>query len=182
MIKKASEKLNVLMQSGSKLKLYIIIGLCVVGVILMSGAFTGGQKNISNEMAFDENTYNREYVAAMESNLTELISGIDGAGAAKVYVTLEYGVSYEYARDKKSSSDTNSKSGGDSQTSFEEEQSVKVIGQSGGALVIRRNEPVVLGIAVSCQGGDNINVKMSVVEAVSTLCGVTSNRVSVTKK
>ena len=41
--------------------------------------------------------------------------------------------------------------------------------------------PTVQGVAVLCQGGDDVVVQARVTEAVSVLLGITTNRISVAK-
>ena len=49
------------------------------------------------------------------------------------------------------------------------------------ALVEMTWEPVIRGIAVVCQGADDITVNAQITEAVSVLTGVSTNRISIAK-
>ena len=49
------------------------------------------------------------------------------------------------------------------------------------ALSVMQIQPTVKGVVVICSGGDNIDVKNKVTEAVKTALNITSKRVFVTK-
>ena len=48
-------------------------------------------------------------------------------------------------------------------------------------LVRQVNPPVYLGALIVCQGGDNPTVKLSIVEAVMDITGLSSNQITVLK-
>ena len=107
------------------------------------------------------------YEAQMERRLTDLIERMDGAGQAQVMVTLEAAGETVYALDERISQDGST-------------QSEHVL--AGGQPVTREMLlPTVQGVAVLCQGGDDVVVQARVTEAVSVLLGITTNRISVAK-
>jgi stage III sporulation protein AG len=158
----------------------------LIGILLI---FAGemlnfdANKKSNNSPSVDENTYNEQYVQKLQADLTSFISKIEGVGQVEVLVTLETGVQYVYATNQKSTGDSAQKSEEDySQKTSSETSVILMDGENGKEpLVLKRIEPVVQGVVVVCQGADNINVKQMVIETVSTLCGIKTNRVSVAK-
>lgn len=64
------------------------------------------------------------------------------------------------------------------------EQSITVVSDSGYGqrpVTVKEIFPTFRGAVVLCEGADNIHVRCAVVEAVSTLCGIGSDKVAVLK-
>ncbi|MBR5501986.1 MAG: hypothetical protein IKV55_03015 [Oscillospiraceae bacterium] len=123
------------------------------------------------------------YEQQMEQRLTELLSAVQGAGEVQVMVTVETSESYEYASNAMQSDDYDIAPQTTRQESILEESVIIVRGENGDeALLVARHLPKIMGVAVICEGGDDIYVKQSMIEAVSILCGIPSNRISVCKK
>ena len=175
-IKRAVEKIN------GKNKTVILAVLCVIGVamILLSNTEKNKPAAPREALTLSDEAYNEAYINALKEDLSEIISLIDGVGRVNVAITLEAGVSYEYASEK-SYLDDSEESGGSYRKSGESTLIV-LDGENGEApVLLRRNEPVVLGVAVVCEGGDNPLIKEKIIETASVLCGIKSNRVSVSK-
>ena len=111
------------------------------------------------------------YEQQLEERLTGLISAMDGAGRAKVMVTLEAEEETVYAQDTESSRD----SGG------ETSRSTHVLTGGSAGLVETVLQPEVRGVAVLCEGGDQPGVQRRVTELVSALTGVGANHITVNK-
>ena len=111
------------------------------------------------------------YEQQLEERLTGLISAMDGAGRAKVMVTLEAEEETVHAQDPERSRD----SGG------EASRSTHVLAGGAAALVEAVLQPEVRGVAVLCEGGDQPGVQRRVTELVSALTGVGANHITVNK-
>ena len=120
----------------------------------------------------------------LEARLAELIAQVEGAGRVRVMLTLENDGETVYAYDEKS--DTQTSYGGadgatDRRQSYENEH-VLIDGGSGREpLVETCLEPEVKGVAVVCEGGDDITVIKRVTELVSVVLRLPTNRVCVIK-
>lgn len=187
------KKKTSLIPPGLMKKPTLLICLCCLcaGVLLiaLSGLGDGKSKAAKDEVnaTFSDealNRYNAQFVADVEAKLTAFISQINGVGNASVLVTLETGVQYVYATEQKSSDDSSFSDGRSESTKTSSESSLIIIDGGSGEtpVLLKRIEPTILGVVVVCDGADNSQVRESVTEAVKTLCGVGSNRVSVTKK
>lgn len=160
-----------------KMRLIAVVAAAGVALLLLGNLFTGsGTTQKSDAPLFDNDAYNAEFISNRQQELQRLISAIDGVGRVQIEVSLATGVQYVYATNDKSSTDSN----GDRSSS--ESTIITVDGANGKEpVVLKRIEPTIQGVVVVCDGADNIFVKQAIIEAVTRLCGITVNRVSVAK-
>lgn len=166
-----------------KTRLLVIVGIAGILLIFISDLFTSPTTTKSDAPSFDNTTYNEQYVQKLQDDLTALISKIDGVGQVEVLVTLETGVQYVYATDYKKTDDSSqSSTDAHSQKSSSESSIIIIEGQNGKEpIVLKRIEPTVQGVVVVCQGAGDVRVQQAVTDAVTTVCGIKTNRVSVAK-
>lgn len=107
------------------------------------------------------------YAQQMETRLETLIGQVDGAGRTAVMVTLENGEEREYAVDTRE---------GDA-----ESETTHVLLGDGSALTQTVYAPRICGVAVVCEGGDQAGVEVRITELLSSLLGISTNRISVEK-
>jgi hypothetical protein len=167
----------------------VIIAVCVIGIalIFLSGIFKNDSAP-AKEPSSQPSVTADEYAGQLESRLTDLITGIQGVGTAKVLVTMERNTEYVYAtEDKTSNQTTDDKSGGSSTRTQENDSSekkyilVKDADGSQKALAVTEVQPIVKGVVVVCDGGDNPAVQENVIDAVTTALNLSSARVCVIK-
>ncbi len=99
-------------------------------------------------------------------------------------VTLQNDWENLYVREEKIGQDsTQPVSGGDiSERKTREEKYVLVDGADGrSALVRTRMEPVIRGVVVVCEGGEDPQTVSRILEAVTTALAIRSNKVCITK-
>ena len=112
---------------------------------------------------------------SLQQELEEMLSKLDGAGKVKVLLTPAVGSEtyYQTNVDEHSSVDSTDR----------QEDTVLIAGndrrESG--LIRRIDPPVYRGAIVLCQGAGKPQVKLAVVDAVSTATGLTSDKISVWK-
>ena len=153
--------------------------LFACGLLLM---LLPANENSTADAAQTDSIDVQEYALSMEKRLTKLLSAIDGAGAVQVMVTVEAAESYEYAADAMQSSGYNEGPDTVQEESIFERSTIIVDGRGGDEpILITKYLPKIMGVAVICEGGDNIYVKQSMIEAVSILCGISSNKISISK-
>ena len=114
-------------------------------------------------------------LAQIQKELAALLSKVDGAGRVEVMLSLDYGQEYFYQ------SDETRDPGGDGNSRYERQT---VLSQSDGgqtAVVSKVRYPVYKGAVVVCEGADNPSVELAIVQAVSRLTGLGSNKISVMK-
>ena len=111
----------------------------------------------------------------LQTSLSKILSKIDGAGKVEVLLTAAVGESVIYQTD-------DDRTEGDTTRGLRTE--TVILSDSGRAetgLVKQINPPVYLGAVVLCQGADNPEIRLSLVEAVMRATGLTSDRISVLK-
>jgi len=107
--------------------------------------------------------------------LEQILGQIAGVGKVKVLLTEAAGAETVYQ------SDADRTDSGDSQR---EQIKTVIITDSGRAqegLIRTITPPVYLGAIIVCQGGDSPTVRLNIVEAVSNVTGIGSDRITVLK-
>lgn len=110
-----------------------------------------------------------------EEKLEAILSQISGVGKVQVLLTEASGAEtiYQTDEDRTTTSDSSSlkvKTVTVTDSSREEKGLVRTI-----------TPPVYLGAIIVCQGGDSPSVRLSIVEAVSNVTGISSDRITVLK-
>ena len=163
----------------------IVLAAGLIGLVLLcatsfpKSASAEGAKNPAQEsIRIDLTAYEQQ----LERRLGEIIGAIAGAGEARVMLTLECGSEPIYAVQGKTDS-KHSYSDNGTEESLSANKEYVIIGSGAGeqGLVLKMMEPRVRGVAVICRGGDDLIVRQAIVEAVTAVLGVGSNKVSVAK-
>lgn len=177
--------LNSLFEKKSFSRWILILGIAGMALILIS-SFWPEQKS-TEEVPQTSASDVESYTTQLESEITNLVSQIEGVGSCSVMITLENGVEKVYANSEKNSNNNTNDYNveGDQKTTAQSdsEQDVVVVDGSDGkeALVVTQKEPTVKGVVVVCDGADNPTVVQRVTDAVTTALNIKSNRVSVVK-
>ncbi len=107
----------------------------------------------------------------LQTSLAELLSQIAGAGEVEVLLTQACGEEIFYQEDE--------------DISLEDQRRDTVLVTNSDreetGLVKQINPPVYLGAVVVCQGADNATVQLSIVKAVMSVTGLTSDHITVLK-
>ena len=170
-------------------KIIIIIGLAAIVLIFLSGFFKSEDSGSRGEVDAEQTVVSAEqYTQQLETSLTDLVSRIQGAGNAKVMVTLEKGTQYVYAQEEKKSAKTTENQEGEGSVKSEEnsdsETTYILVKDSDGnqkALAVTELQPVVQGVVVVCEGGDSPVVQQNIINAVTVALNISSTRVCVIK-
>ncbi len=116
-------------------------------------------------------------VSALEEKLSETLSKVHGAGDVTVMLTVQGGSRQVLAMDEKSSH----KADGGSET---QSTTVVVSGSSAagsGPVLIQQLYPRFQGALVVCSGGEDAGVRLKLMEAVSALTGLGTDKISICK-
>ena len=111
----------------------------------------------------------------LEQRLEGFLSLLDGAGEVKVLLTLAEGTAYEYQSDLQETSE---------ETRQQMQRETVLVERGSGQeepVVIRSRYPVYRGAVVLCSGADSAVVRLDVVNAVSSVTGLGSDKISVIK-
>lgn len=157
---------NVLNRPEKRNRYIFFVGMAGMVLLLLSEFLPSSAKAAQNQQAASSQT-DTIYEAQLESRLEDLIESINGAGRTKVMVTLETGEQHVYAVDTK-------KSDADSEQTH-------VLLDDGSALTETVCTPEIRGVAVVCEGGDQIHVVSEITQMLSALLGLSTSHISVTK-
>lgn len=116
-------------------------------------------------------------LADTEERMEAILSTISGVGELHLMLTLESDGERILAQD----TSTDISGDGGASSSIRSENETLVLSRDGGdeAVVTRFLYPCYRGALVVCQGGDSAKVKLAVTQAVSSLTGLTSDRITV---
>lgn len=153
-----------------KKRLFIIVaGIVGIMLLVVSEFIPEGEENVEITENDDEMSFT-SYEKDIEERLKNLLESIDGAGKVQVMVTIESGDEKVYATESKKSENN------------EEKNYVLVdIEGSDSGLLLKIAQPEIRGVAIVCQGADSPTVRNAVVGAVTSVLGISSNRVNVSK-
>ncbi len=151
-----------------KYKHAILVLLIGLGLMLLP---TGSRSGPVPEETIPSQTEETD----LEARLSQLLSRVRGAGEVEVLLTVRTGGETLYQTDEDTDSgDTASRKS--VSTVLVEDASHQELG-----LVRRTDPPVYQGAVVVCQGADDPQVKLAIVEAVSCATGLGSDRITVVK-
>lgn len=157
-------------KKNSKTKILVAAGIIGVLLILLSEISLPSSKKETDVTKTDYTSYVNE----LDDKLNNLISSIDGVGKCKVMITLKSTSESVYAKNTENSQSESSAS--------QNSEYVIYDGKEGDSpILIQENFPEIEGIAIVCSGGDNIAVRERVIQCVSSLFNISSNRISVSK-
>ena len=115
------------------------------------------------------------YVAQLENELCNMLCKIKGAGKVQVMLTMQRGTRTEYQTDVVSTADAERNS---------EERKTVILSEGSAydkAAVSAMRYPEFQGALVICQGADSPTVKLDILNAVSALTGLGTDRITVVK-
>ena len=155
-------------------KRYRYMVLAVLAGILLLAWPTGEKESASPPAAAEEPCMS---LADTEERMEAILSTISGVGELHLMLTLESDGERILAQD----TSTDISGDGGASSSIRSENETLVLSRDGGdeAVVTRFLYPCYRGALVVCQGGDSAKVKLAVTQAVSSLTGLTSDRITV---
>lgn len=110
-------------------------------------------------------------VPSLQESLADILSQISGAGKVDVLLTLAAGEETVYETNEDTSVNDVRREAVIVTNAEREEQ----------GLIKQVNPPVYLGAIIVCQGADNASIRLSIVEAVMSVTGLTSDCITVLK-
>ena len=157
-----------IMDSVRKYRYVLLIALAGIFLMVLP------EKNASEK---DAKTEQSEIITQidLQDDLAEILSKIEGAGKVDVLLTQSEGEKILYQTDEDISTDTSS--------SDIRKDTVLITGNDRNetGLVRQINPPTYLGAIILCQGADKAGIRLSIVEAVMGVTGLTSDKITVLK-
>lgn len=171
------EKLTQIQQwvkDDRKLRLMMIVGFSLILLLFLWGLFPESDEQVPVTSIQTQSL--EEYKQALQDQTETLLQAVDGVGELSVMITLEGDYQVIYQTDN--SSKTEEKNSDDEQEQSTESTDT-IAYQGDEALVQTTITPQVLGVAVVCQGGDQVAVQQRVIDIVTTLFNLSSTKVTV---
>lgn len=160
-----------------KTAMFLVAGLTAILIIFLSEINSSGSKEKEISINSDENT-SVTYCEYLEDKIQEIVESIEGAGEAKVMITLSETTEYIYATNDR---DTRKNSENSEDSTFENDYVIIENNNNDAGLLIKTIEPKVRGVAVVCEGGHDSSVQRQIYSAVSAVLNISTSRISITK-
>lgn len=173
MTKTAQKVINAL----KKYKYAVLVLL--IGVALLLIPFGGKDEEPATPIEAPTQTDDTEYTQALEERLTQMLSQMQGAGRVSVMLTMETGTRTEYQTDTQFSTDTS-----ETATQTNEERKTVILSEGSAydeAAVAAVVYPRFQGALIMSEGADNTAVKWDLIQAVSALTGLSTDKIKVVK-
>lgn len=170
--KDISELFNKL-KSDKKSVIILIIGFLLIIILCISELDFEKEKEITEKDLSDE-----EYCQYLEDKIKAFIEKIDGAGKTEVIITLAETTEYIYATDNKDVKKNNDNS---DDTTLEKDYVIIENNNNDEGLLIKTIEPKIRGVAISCEGGDNIKVQEQIYSTIEALLNIKTSSISISK-
>ena len=162
----------------SKYKFVLIVLLAGLVLLLIPTGTSSGEKTAVTDSTVKEDFSLKD----QESRIASALSKIEGAGSVTVVLTLKGSTEQIIASDETSSDSTGGNNNAESKT---ENSKTAVIISKGSSnespVTLKYIYPEYLGALVVSQGAGNPTVKLQLIEAVSGLTGLGTDKVTVTK-
>ena len=153
------------------------LAVIAVGVLLLLSAKLPAselEKGTQTEAAFDLQTF--------QQSVADSLAQIEGAGRVEVLLSLEAGEESVYASDVSQSSQSTGGSSDSTSETYQSTMSILSDGSYGEApVLIKSKYPTFRGAVILCEGADSDTVRLQIVQAVSALCGISSDHISISK-
>lgn len=149
---------------------YVVLVL-LLGILLLLIPGKKEAPRIVEEAILDDSTYERY----MEQELGGMLSKIEGAGRVEVMLTMQYGSHTEFQMDTQISTEADRSS---------EERKTVILSEGSAydkAAVSVVRYPQFQGALVLCEGAEQPKVKLDILNAVSALTGLGTDRITVVK-
>lgn len=173
----------------------VILLLCGVLLLIIAFPVNTGNQNNTDEMAEKsaEAVDSYSYARYLEQHLEEILSQVKGAGEVRVMITLTDSGERIVEKDTESTTETvkEEDSQGGSRTTMNDSRSETSVYNSGSGeslssggepYVTKEKTPVVGGIIVIADGGDNGVVVQNITEAIQALFDVDTHKIKVMKR
>lgn len=123
----------------------------------------------------------QSYVAETEDKLAAIISSISGVGRTKVMVTLENSEESVWATQGAQERENSGTDGGEKYSREDEYVLIQSSSSEEGGLLLKIIQPRIRGVAIVCDGGDNVYVREKITSAVAAVLDISTAKISIAK-
>lgn len=171
-------------------KLLLVLAAGVVLIVLSWGDMSPRKKEtpkdedvVVNEVSDTEDEYTKKLAKQFEN----VLANVSGVGRVKVMITLDTSSEKVTLSDPvyKNDSVNETESDGSVRSQSSSESSPQTVfsekDDTRDPYVVKEIEPVIKGVLVVCEGGDNDSVKKEITSAAEVLFGLESHKIKVMK-
>ncbi|MBE7074438.1 MAG: hypothetical protein E7376_00435 [Clostridiales bacterium] len=167
-----------LLQKLKGIKHIELILVCIFAIILVI-VYSSTKSTSSVEISNSEFS-TEDYSIYLEDKLSNILSGISGAGKVNVMITLDGGMNYEYATEKEEVTTTTDVGGStNTKTTINEEVVIVTINGKSTPLIIKESYPKIIGVVIVASGAVNAQVKLNIMRATVALLNVEENNIEI---
>lgn len=169
-----------LFQKKNALFMVGIAGILLIGL----SDFLFKPKQETQTTTAQQTSYDTQpYLQETEQRLVTILESVEGAGKVQVMLTLESAGETVFAVDEQTDTSTQEQEGEQVQrrATYQNEHILYDSGEGKTPLIETQTQPEVRGVAIVCEGGDDITVVQRITELVSVVLGLSTNRICVTK-
>ena len=147
---------------------YVVL-ILIAGIVLM--CLPTGRKDNTDEIE----SLPIEKEVSVEDRLSQILSQVDGAGEVQVFLTIASGEQTIYQTNDTLSHNDESENTQISTVTVTDSKRNEL------GLIRQINPPMYQGAIIVCRGADSSAVRLAVVDAVSKVTGLSSDKISVMK-
>ena len=148
---------------------YVLV-ILVIGILLLLLPTT--QKTASEKTVISEEEDN---ILSVEDQLSYVLGYVKGAGKVQVMLSIASGEEILYQTNENHSAD-------DARSSISiDTVTITDASRNQSGLVRQVNPPIYSGAIIVCQGADDPTVRLSIIDAVSKITGLRTDKISVLK-
>ena len=159
-----------------KYLIVIVIAGLIVLVIPSSGKEAKAKDVVKEEEVFD--------LEKFEEKIEDVLSDGAGVGRVKVVMTIKTGMEHVYAEETKSNTREQQENGEITDVDMDSDRKPSILSKSNGGeepVIIKKIYPEFLGAVVVCDGADDPKVELYIIDVISSLTGISSDRITVIK-
>ena len=162
------------------IKILVLLIIGIIAMILFVAIGDGGLKKTTTSSTTTTKSYitTLEYCKSLEDKLESVLSRVSGAGSVSVMISVEGSLELVYA-----TSDDNKTSNTTSGSTITSSTNPIIVQSNGNAspLILTENLPEVKGVIVVSSGAKDVSIKLDILNAVSTLLNISTDKISVLK-
>lgn len=169
-----NEKLQKILQIFKSPRLIIAAGIIGIALIFLSSFFPSEKKTVKSN-----NSSIESYTETTEKNIEEIVRRITGSKDVRAVITLETGITYNYADEVKTADDSKTSSGS-ADSSKNSEQKKTVITDAEGnekGIVINEFLPQIRGVAVVYGAANDEKTNERIEAALKAALSVSSKQI-----
>ncbi len=171
-----TEVLNKIKNTVKKDKKLLVLLVCgILGIVLIALSELSDNAVTKQDADNNKEQISVSYEAQLEERLCNIVSQVKGVGSVKVMIKTNGTEQSELAQN------SSSNRGSDGDVKAENEYVIVGSHSDEQGVLLKKSFPEIQGVIIVCDGGDDIKIQNSIINAVSSLLGISKNNIAVLK-